>query len=104
MRFHSINIRDIVSEAVASGGIIVDVRDWERFTKGHIPMAVNVPLEEIKRGNITLPRSREIILYCENGGSSTMAAKLLAEKGYKVVNTVGGIKAYKGSLSMGTKK
>lgn len=104
MRFHSINIRDIVVEALATGGIIVDVRDRERFSDGHIPMAINVPLEEIQKGNISLPRSREVILYCETGGSSTLAAKLLSEKGYRVVNTIGGIKAYKGSLSSGNWK
>lgn len=104
MRFHSINIRDIVSESVMNGGIIVDVRDKERFYKKHIPMAVNVPLEEISRGHINLPKNRTLILYCDTGGASAIAAKLLVEKGYRVINTVGGLAEYKGSLSAGNKR
>ena len=46
MRFHNINIRNILSEALNYGGIIVDVRTSEEFAKSHIPMAINLPLEE----------------------------------------------------------
>ena len=48
MRFHNINIRNILSEALNYGGIIVDVRTSEEFAKSHIPMAINLPLEEIQ--------------------------------------------------------
>ena len=99
MRFHNISIRDILKEALNYQAVIVDVRGREEFANGHVPMAINQPLEEIKSGKITLPKSRVIIVYCENGGSSTMAARLLAEKGFKVINTIGGIKEYKGALT-----
>ena len=99
VRFHNINIRNILSEALNYGGIIVDVRNPEEFAISHIPMAVNLPLDEIKQGNITLPRTKIILVYCENGGASTMASRLLSEKGYKVINTVGGLKDYKGALT-----
>lgn len=99
MRFHNINIRNILSEALNYGGIIVDVRDKEEFAISHIPMAINLPLEEIMQGNFSLPKAKVILLYCENGGTSTMAAKILSEKGYKVINTVGGLKEYRGALT-----
>lgn len=41
MGFTSIPIRNIIHEAVARGGIIVDVRSREEFASGHIPMAIN---------------------------------------------------------------
>ena len=47
MRFHNIPVRDIMQEAVRYGGVIVDVRTEEEFLRGHIPMAVNVPLSEV---------------------------------------------------------
>lgn len=99
MRFHNINIRNILSEALNYGGIIVDVRNPEEFALCHIPMAINLPLREIQQGNISIPKTKVVLLYCENGGSSTLAAKLLSEKGYKVINTVGGLKDYKGALT-----
>lgn len=99
MRFHIINIRNILNEALNYGGIIVDVRDQEDFAKSHIPMAVNLPLDDIRQGNITLPKGKIIIVYCENGGGSALAARILSEKGYKVINTVGGLREYRGALT-----
>lgn len=99
MRFHNINIRNILNEALNYGGIIVDVRSQEDFAKSHIPMAINLPLEDIRRGDFSLPKGKMIILYCENGGGSTLAARILSEKGYRVVNAVGGLKEYRGALT-----
>ena len=99
MRFHNINIKNIMAEALKSGGIIVDVRDRDEFARGHIPMAVNIPLQELRQGNISLPKGKVIIVYCETGGRSTVAASILVEKGYRVINTTGGLKGYRGALT-----
>lgn len=101
MRFHNINIRNILSEALNYSGIIVDVREREEFVNGHIPMAVNLPLSELRQGNISLPKGKVLILYCESGGRSTLAASILIDKGYRVINTVGGMREYKGALTKG---
>lgn len=99
MRFHNINIRNILSEALNYGGIIVDVRSQEDFAISHIPMAINLPLEEIQQGSISLPKGKVILVYCENGGGSALAARILSEKGYKVINTIGGLREYRGALT-----
>lgn len=101
MRFHNINIRNILTEALNHGGIIVDVREKEEFLDGHIPMAINLPLGDIRQGNISLPKGKVLIVYCETGGRSTVAASVLWDKGYKVINTVGGLREYKGALTKG---
>ena len=75
MRFHNTSIRNILSEALNYGGIIVDVRSREEFSKCHIPMAINLPLEEIREGKISLPKGKIILLYCENGGGSASQGK-----------------------------
>ena len=103
MRFHNINIRNILSEALNYGGIIVDVRASEEFAQSHIPMAINLPLCELQAGNISLPKGKVILVYCANGGSSALAASILSEKGYKVINTVGGLSSYHGALTRGKK-
>lgn len=99
MAFENINIRQIVGAALSNDAIIVDVRKPERFRQGHIPMAVNVPIERIEKGQITLPGSRILIVYCDTGGTSMQAAYLLSEMGYHVINCVGGLKNYNGSLT-----
>lgn len=99
MAFENINIRRIVGEALAREAIIVDVRSLERFRTGHIPMAVNVPLERIEQGRISLPKSRTLIVYCDTGGASIQAARILSDRGYRVVNCVGGLRNYHASLT-----
>ncbi len=103
MRFHNINIRNILNEALNYGGIIVDVRSSEEFARGHIPMAINLPLEDIQCGNYSLPKTKVLLLYCENSGKSSMGAKLLAERGFNVINTIGGLKEYRGPLTKPSK-
>lgn len=62
-------------------------------------MAINLPMAKIEKGQVTLPKNKTLIVYCETGGASTQAARLLDEMGYKVINCVGGLKNYKGSLT-----
>ncbi|MBR1598051.1 MAG: rhodanese-like domain-containing protein [Lachnospiraceae bacterium] len=102
MTFENINIRNIVNTSLSRDAIIVDIREPERFNRGHIPMAVNLPLEKIRSGQVTLPKSRTLIVYCDTGGSSMQAARLLSGMNYQVINCVGGIRSYKGSLTRGS--
>lgn len=102
MTFENINIRNILPTAISNNAIIVDVRTPELFYTKHIPLAINLPLEKITEGQISLPKARTLITYCDTGGASIRAAKILAQKGYRVINCVGGIKNYNGSTTRGS--
>lgn len=99
MAFEHINIRQIVTVALSKNAIIIDVRKLEDFQQGHIPMAIHLPLEQIQRRQVTLPKGKTLIVYCETGGASVQAARVLDELGYNVMNCVGGLRNYKGSLT-----
>lgn len=101
MRIETINIRNIIEESIIRNAIIVDVRDREDFLKGHIPMALGIPLENIEQGKFKLPKNRSIITSCYRGSRSMMATRILTKKGYQVINALGGIENYSGSLSKG---
>ncbi len=102
MTFENINIRNIVPTALSENAIMIDIRAPERFYQGHIPMSVNLPFERIKSGHVTLPKSRTLIVYCDTGNTSMQAARLLSSMGYHVINCVGGIRSYRGSLTRGS--
>ncbi len=75
---------------------IVDVRSAEDFAAGHIPTALNVPLQDLTGKLSTLPKNKAIVTYC---GSITCqlaptAALQLAEKGFKVMELHGGFKEW----------
>jgi phage shock protein E len=71
-------------EAVKNGAIIVDVRTPEEFREKHIKGAINLPIDAIMKGNIKLPKGKEIVVYCRTGSRSRVSAKVLREKGWSV--------------------
>ena len=67
-----------------SGALVIDVRTPGEFDSGHLPNAVNYPLDEI--GN-TLPRhvkdkNQVLLLHCHSGMRSGLAKKRLRALGY----------------------
>ena len=62
---------------------VVDVRDPEEFAEGHIPGAINLPLENFASGSGVLDKKKEIVVYCNSGGRSYGAYRKLMKLGYK---------------------
>lgn len=71
-------------EAVKNGALIVDVRTPEEFREKHVEGALNLPIEEIMKGHINLPKEKEIVVYCRSGSRSGASAKVLTEQGWTV--------------------
>lgn len=44
--------------------LLVDVRPPEEFENAHLPGAVSVPLEVLKRGTAPLPEAKHYVVYC----------------------------------------
>ena len=62
---------------------VVDVRDPEEFTEGHIPGALNLPLKNFAADSGVLDKKKKIVVYCNSGGRSYGAYKKLMKLGYK---------------------
>ena len=77
---------------------IVDVREEHAYTAGHIPGAVNLPrgqLELLVDQRFPDPSAR-ILVYCEYGKISTLAAATLREMGFGgAVGLDGGMEAWR---------
>lgn len=69
---------------------LLDVRDKTAFSYGSIPMAVNIPLEELEERFNELPLNQPIVVYCKKGQVSEEAAAFLREKGMEAYNLEGG--------------
>lgn len=82
------------------GLVLLDVREKEAFAEGHIPGARHLPRGQLElRVNVELPDpTRRILVACEFGRISTLAAATLRELGYtKAAALDGGIKAWRES-------
>ncbi|MDP1716697.1 MAG: metalloregulator ArsR/SmtB family transcription factor [Burkholderiales bacterium] len=78
---------------------VLDVRPPEEFTAGHLPGAVNVPVDGLARRLKKLPKTREVIAYCRGPYCllSVDAVALLRTKGYKARRLEDGFPEWKAS-------
>ncbi len=82
-----------VREQVAEGAVLVDVREVEEWSGGHIPGAKHVPKSylETRIEGAAPDRSQPVILYCQSGNRSAWAARtLLEDLGYEHVESMTG--------------
>ncbi len=89
----------VVREQLGNGAVVVDVREPEEWSAGHIPGAVHVPtsyLESRIEGAVP-DRGQHVILYCASGNRSAWATRTLTEDlGYEhVENMTGGFTLWK---------
>lgn len=76
--------------------VLLDVRSGEGYAAGHVPGAVNIPFEELPARMKELPKAKDIITYCWDVTCllCTKAAYVLASKGYRAKEMIGGIDAW----------
>ncbi|MDD4112373.1 MAG: rhodanese-like domain-containing protein [Herbinix sp.] len=98
MSFETIKANDVSNYIGRPNVLIIDLRDKEDYVKGHIPSAVNIPYDNLERERQRLNKNYLLILYCDRGHISLMAARDLMKYGYHIKSMHGGIRAYYGKL------
>ena len=73
--------------------IILDVREEVEVATGKIDNSINIPLSELRKRFIELPKDKEILIYCAVGLRGYIASRFLLQNGYRVKNIAGGIKS-----------
>jgi len=68
--------------------LVLDVRSPEEYAKGHIPEAVNVPIDELagRIREMRVSKETTIVTTCEHGGRSSRAAAELRKVGYQATS------------------
>jgi sulfur-carrier protein adenylyltransferase/sulfurtransferase len=82
-----------VREQASNGAVLVDVREVDEWSSGHIPGAKHVPKSylESRIEGAAPDRSQHVILYCQSGNRSAWAARtLLDDLGYEHVESMTG--------------
>jgi rhodanese-related sulfurtransferase len=68
--------------AVATGkAVLLDVRTYGEYSKGHAAGALHLPLDEIRDRFAEIPRDKELRLVSKGGFEGHIALRLLVQKG-----------------------
>jgi rhodanese-related sulfurtransferase len=74
---------------------VVDVRSVSEFASGHVPGAVNIPMEEVESRLGDVERDRRVIVVCQSGKRAELVAKMLEPCGMDVAVLEGGTAAWR---------
>lgn len=88
VRYVSINELDWCK--VGNEIMLIDTRSPQSFKAGHIAHAINLPLKSLRENLASVPRDRQVILYCGHGYGAYNAYCLLNQRGFDNVYLLSG--------------
>jgi phage shock protein E len=81
----------IAKRKIAAGALVVDVRTDSEFKTGHLPGALNIPVDEVEARIAEFgDKSKPVVVYCRSGNRSGRAKTMLEKAGYTDVTNGGG--------------
>jgi rhodanese-related sulfurtransferase len=90
-----VDVESVLSAPAAEQPFLLDVRTPHEFASGHIPGAVNIPVDELRSRLGELPRDRRIAAYCQVGQRGYLATRIMLQADFSAVNVGGGYGTYK---------
>jgi rhodanese-related sulfurtransferase len=93
--------RDSLLERAEDGLVtVLDVRPPEEYHAGHLPGALSVPLDELRRRLADLPRDQEIVAYCRGPYCvlSIEAVEILRAEGFRAIRMAEGVEGWRRHL------
>lgn len=96
--FENYDVKEFAELIADSNVVVLDVRKADEFAEGHIKGAILIDQFQndfVEQALARLPKDKIIAVYCRSGRRSANAAGKLADVGYKCVNLLGGIIAWK---------
>ncbi len=88
---HTSDTEATVKDNLSTGAaVLVDVREADEWEAGHLIVATNVPLSELRNGGGSdgLPRDKILYLHCQSGRRVLPAADLLIGFGFRDVRAL----------------
>ncbi len=90
----SVDAKAAIDE-VKAGAVLVDVRTGLEWARGHVTGSVHIPLERVGARFRELSKGTPVVVICQSGHRSDLAARVLAKKGVEVSSVIGGMPAWR---------
>ena len=88
------NVPEISVQDLPADAVILDVREDDEWTAGHVEGATHVPLGEVPQRLGELPDADPLYVICRSGNRSGRAVAWLGQQGVETVNVAGGMRAW----------
>jgi rhodanese-related sulfurtransferase len=86
---------DDARKLVSAGARLLDVRSPEEYAHGHLPGAINIPVQELDRRLAEVgPADHDLVVYCRSGHRSGRATEILRQHGFTKVHNLGPMTAW----------
>jgi NADPH-dependent 2,4-dienoyl-CoA reductase/sulfur reductase-like enzyme/rhodanese-related sulfurtransferase len=89
-----VDVETVLAAPVAVQPFLLDVRTPQEFASGHIPGAVNIPVDDLRSRLDELPRDQTVATYCQVGQRGYLATRILLHRGFSAVNVGGGFTTF----------
>ncbi len=88
----SVSPQELVNMVNRSDAVVVDVRERQEFSAGHIAGAVNIPHNalESRLSELDKYRDRPVVVACKVGQNAGTAGTLLRKRGFQNVSRLTG--------------
>ena len=97
-KFRTVDVTEFTKAVADTSYVVLDVRTAAEHAEGHIPGThFNIDVLEdtyTETALKMLPKDKPVALYCRSGNRSKNAARILAEKGYKVLELGTGFRGW----------
>lgn len=92
----AVNVNDL--DALIGKIALIDIREPYEYKTGKIKTAKNIPMANLLgEPDKYLDKQKTYYIMCQSGGRSLRTAKMLANRGYNVINVSGGMGSYVGT-------
>ena len=97
-KFKTVDVAEFAKAVSDTSYVVLDVRTPAEHAEGHIPGThFNIDVLENSYTELALkmlPNDKPVALYCRSGNRSKNAARILAEKGYQVLELGTGFRGW----------
>jgi DNA-binding transcriptional ArsR family regulator len=84
-KMETLKLDELLTRMNSRTVVLMDVRPASEFNQGHIPGAINIPVEQLSKNLRKLSRRKEYIVYCRGPFCvfADDAVQILIQKGFK---------------------
>lgn len=88
----AVNVDELpVDLSTASAPTLVDVREPDEWSAGHIAGAVHIPMGDLVGRLDEVPRGQDIVVVCRSGSRSAAVTSYLCQGGWQARNMTDGM-------------